>query len=381
MRRVHDRTSRAIVVAPAPAGVGGLGRAAGDFADGLSRLGLETSYIGAQPRSLRSRLASSRAIRRVSGAPQRLSAARDVRRVADRMEWDLVYAVAGAAPAERPGGIVVIHQSTHYPSHEFEMVRRGCHETGGRGDLSRRETRRRLREISTADLIHVTTEIVRDEFLDAGVAGERLVFVPLGVDITRFRPGPKATDLRVAFVGPMSMRKGVDVVAELADRLRGVAIVTAVGGPVCTWSRRISERAAFEMCDSVERLLAEASVFVLPSRSDAFSYAVLEAMASGTVPIVTPEVGASEIVRRIDPRLVIERGAYVDAVVDLLPRLDLPELAKRARALSLSYERLSTTRAAATAVVAAADQLRAEGSSRLNGRTPQARYRQRRSLR
>ncbi|MEA2157514.1 MAG: hypothetical protein QOE11_3654 [Solirubrobacteraceae bacterium] len=347
------------MVAPVPAGSGGLGRAAGDFADGLTDLGLATEYVGAQPRSIPSRLAASRLVRRASAGPQRLCQARDVRRVAAAMQWDVAYAVAGSAPVGRSNGIVVLHQSTHHPSREFELVRRGRAETGGRGDLSRTELRRRLREVAEADLIHVTTEIVRDEFLEAGVAADRLVFVPLGVDLEQFAPAPKSGELHVAFVGPMSMRKGVDVVAALAERLGDTATVTAVGGPICNWSRQVFEAARFEMRGSVQELFAEAQVFVLPSRSDAFSYAVLEAMAAGVVPIVTPEVGASEIVRRIDSRLVIERAEFVDRVAELLPMLELARLSREARALAMEYDRAAMTRAAASAVVAAATRLAA----------------------
>lgn len=349
--------SRAIVVAPTAENAGGLGRAAGDFAAGLRAEGVATTYIGRQPRGFVTSVASTRVAERVSAGSRRLAEARDVRAAVPENGWDLCYAVAGSVPVEGAGGVVVIHQSTHYPTLEFEWVNNGARATGGRGDLSRAELRRRLLEIQKADLVHVTTEMVRQEFLDAGVPAERLVCAHLGVDVERFAPGEKAQRIELAFVGPFSMRKGVDVVAELGERLRDTATVTAVGGPICRWSRGIAEHAPFTMMSSVEEMLGRAQVFLLPSRSDAFSYAVLEALASGTVPIVTPNVGAAEIVRRLDERLVIPFDEYVDGVIALLPQLDLAELATRARTLALDYDRAALTRRAARSVLDAAHRL------------------------
>lgn len=351
--------SRAIVVAPATENAGGLGRAAGDFAAGLRAEGLETRYIGRQPGSLLTRAAASRPCRRLSSSLLRIAEARDVRAAVPEGDWDLCYAVAGSVPSQRKPGVMVIHQSTHYPTVEFEWVARGARDTGGRGDLSRAELRRRLAEIDRADLVHVTTEIVQQEFIDAGVAAERLVCAALGVDVQAYTPADKPAGLELAFVGPFSMRKGVDIVADLAERLDRKATVTAVGGPICRWSRDIAERASFAIGASVPEMLSRAHVFLLPSRSDAFSYAVLEAMASGAVPIVTPAVGASEIVRRLDERLVVPIGDYAGTVVDLLPQLDLADLGRRAREIALEYDRATLTRSAARSVLDAARMLAA----------------------
>jgi glycosyltransferase involved in cell wall biosynthesis len=252
-------------------------------------------------------------------------------------------------------GVQVIHQATHHPTIEWEALRRGERETGGRGDLSRAERHRRECEIESADLIHVTSLAVRDEFLETGVSSERIVHSYLGVDLMGFTPGAKSDKLTIAFIGPLSLRKGVDTVVELAHRLRGDAIVETVGGPVCPWSRRLVERAEFTPRTSVADTLRSAHVLVLPSRSDGFSYVVLEALASGTIPIVTPAVGAAEIVRRLDDRLVIESPEFVDATVELIPILDLKALGVRARALAEEFDRRRTSRATVTAVIERAE--------------------------
>ena len=52
-------------------------------------------------------------------------------------------------------------------------------------------------------------------------------------------------------------------------------------------------------------LYQSANVFVLPSYSENFGIAVLEAMQRGVPVIVTPEVGAAEIVRKSEGGLVV----------------------------------------------------------------------------
>jgi glycosyltransferase involved in cell wall biosynthesis len=354
--RSSSRISTALVVTPAPLGSGGLGAAVAEFADGLEAIGCDWSYVGSGPAGPRRQIAASRPFRRAFGtASLRRLAAREARRAVPRDGWDLAYATPGSVPLDRGEGIRVIHQSTRYPALEWAALRRGERQTGGRGDLSRAELRRREREIERADLIHVTSNAVREEFLAAGVPDERLVHSYPGVDLEAFKPVAKEEDLTIAFIGPLSMRKGVDVVAELGDRLGKDATVMAVGGPTCPWSRRIAAQAPFVRRTSVAETLGSAHVLVLPSRSDGFSFVVLEALASGTVPIVTPQVGAAEIVRRLDPRLVVAGEEFVEVTLELLPQLDLADLSARARDLALQFDRRHTSKATAAAVLSRAE--------------------------
>jgi glycosyltransferase involved in cell wall biosynthesis len=350
--------SNALVISPVPLRSGGLGTAAAEFADGFDAIGHCWELVGPGRPGPLNLVSRGRVVRRLfGGAPSRRLTARAVRRKVPDGGWDLAYAIPGSLPEKRGPEIRVLLQATRHPALDWKAVRERERETGGRGDVSRAERRRRERELAEADLIHVTSLAVRDELLEAGIPNERLVHSYHGVDIERFAPGRKADDLRVSVVGPLSMRKGVDITAALAARLDGIATVEVVGGSTCPWSRRIVEEADFVTRDSVPEMLREAQVFVLPSLSDGFSYAVLEAMASGAVPLVTPEVGAAEIVRRLDQRLVIERNDFVEGAAALLPQLDYDTLAPRARALAEEFDRRLTSKALASAVLTRAKTL------------------------
>lgn len=351
---------RAVVAAPAPFGVGGLGGAAAEFAAGLEAAGWSAEYVGIPPRSAYARAVRSRPFRRAFGmGPSRRAVARSVRRAVPEGGWDLVWGCSGSMPVERRGGVRVLHQATRHPALHREELLRGERETGGRGAMSRAEVRRGELELREADVVHVGAAAVRDQLLEAGLPAERVVHSYMGIDTERFRPGVPREVPTVAFVGPLSMAKGVDVVARLAALLVGEAEVEVVGGPVCPWSRRLAERAPFVHRADVAEMLAAARVFVLPSRSDGFSYAVLEALASGAVPIVTPEVGAAEVVRRLDPRLVIGREGFAEEAAALIGALDLDDLARRGRELSCEFDRRRTAPALAAAVLRRTEELAA----------------------
>lgn len=350
--------SRVLAAGPARLGNGGLGLAAGEFVDGARALGREVQYIGPPPAGPTMRLASSRLFRRAFGMGiSRSLGARAVRRAVPPDGWDLVYAIGGSVPVEQATGIKVIHQSTRHPRVEWELIRRAERETGGRGASSRLELARREHEIEHADLIHVTSDAVRTEFLEAGIPAERIVEAPLGVDVDAFRVGPKDGPLRIAYIGVLSLQKGVDIAAEVATRMAGVARIEIVGGPSCPWSRRIVERAPFIPRHTVKEMLSEAQILILPSRSDGFGYVILEALASGTVPVVTPQAGAAEIVRRLDGRLVVPLNEFAERLPSLLEELDLASLSLQARALAECFDRRKTSRGIAEAVLAQAETL------------------------
>lgn len=342
-----------LVASTARRGAGGLGTAAVELADGMAALGADVEYLGPQPAGTRQRLVGSRPYRRLFGmAAARRAASRATRRAVPGTGWDILYGTPECIPLDGGAGKTVVYQATRFPRREWEALRRAERATGGRGDMSTSELDRRERELQKVDLIHVTTSAVLDEFREAGFSDERLVHAYPGVDLDQHRPGPKEGDLRVAFVGPLSLRKGVDIASEVAALLQGDGEVEAIGGPTCPWSRRIAAEARFARGGrSAREALASAHAMVLPSRSDGFSYVVLEALASGAVPIVTPAVGAAEVVRRLDERLVVDEDGFAEAAVELLRTLDLGNLGRRARDLASEFGRTRAAPAIAEAVL------------------------------
>jgi glycosyltransferase involved in cell wall biosynthesis len=343
--------SRAVVIAPAEAGSGSQGAAAADMATGLETAGLDVSYVGSSAPGLARRLAGHRPLRRFG----RLTRELERREVASRVPgvWQLAYAMPGYLPSTG-SGIRVLHQATHHPRLVRERLAHARRAAGGgRGFMTKPEMALLEQELQAADVVRAESGAVAEELVDHGIPQESVVLARPGVDLARFSPGAHPDRLTVAFVGVLSLWKGVDILAALARTLGGDADVVVAGGPVCPWSRRVTEQARFHTNDDVPALLAGAHALVLPSASNGFGYVVLEAMASGTVPFVSPEVGAAEIVRRLDERLVQPREWFAEAVPELLRSLPLDELATRARAIAEEFEREQMAVEAARKVLAA----------------------------
>jgi glycosyltransferase involved in cell wall biosynthesis len=246
----------------------------------------------------------------------------------------------------------VLHQATHHPRtvvHAIETARREA--GGGRGFITRREARGLEAEIRTSDAIRTESAAVTEDLVHHGVDPARVITALPGVDCDRFRPAEPFPNLTVAFVGVLSLWKGVDSVADLAHRLRGRARVGVVGGPVCPWSRSLIATAPLDRYSEVAPLLGRAHALVLPSVTDGFGYVVLEAMASGCVPLVSPHVGAAEVVRRVDDRLVLPRRTFAESAAELLLTLPLAELARRSRSVAEQLDRRTMAERAAGAVL------------------------------
>ena len=59
-------------------------------------------------------------------------------------------------------------------------------------------------------------------------------------------------------------------------------------------------------------LLSKCSVYIHPARFEAFGASVVEAMAAGLIPIVTEMTGAKDLVKQVDPSLIVP--VDVDAI-------------------------------------------------------------------
>ena len=134
------------------------------------------------------------------------------------------------------------------------------------------------------------------------VPSRKIAVVPNGLDCDRVPPRPpRATLRKVVVVANLRPEKGHDVLIDAAvDVLRrfpDARFEIVGGGPdlapllARAEARRVLHAFTFlGQRDDVAARLAAADIFVLPSRSEAFPNAVLEAMAAG-LPIVASRVG------------------------------------------------------------------------------------------
>jgi glycosyltransferase involved in cell wall biosynthesis len=337
----------ALITSPAGAGVGGLGRASEDARDGFAAHGVGVRFVSLPPEDTARRIAVRRPLRRWPQLRRHLD-----RRALDvpAESWDFAWSVPGFSPSH---GVRVLHQATFHPDEvRAQVAAAQVRAGGGRGFVTRREAALFRREIAAADVVRVESRAVAQSLLERGVDGWRIVHAPPGVDLERFRPGAKDADRPlIAFVGTLSLWKGVDLLVDLMGALGDRATFEVAGGPVDPWSRRLAARAHFTYTSDVPDLLRRAHALVLPSASDGFGYVVLEAMAAGAVPFVTPTVGAHDLVEGIHADLVQPAESFVAAVAELLRDLPLDDLGVRARQIAEDFPREPMARAAARSML------------------------------
>ncbi|WP_260483476.1 glycosyltransferase family 4 protein [Sphingomicrobium flavum] len=148
-----------------------------------------------------------------------------------------------------------------------------------------------------------------------------------GVDREQFHPGRRDMDWRrahgieddqflVAFLGRIVMEKGLDVFAEVIDRLKQTtprARVLVIGmGPAEEWfAEQLPDDAVFigqQTGNDLARAVASSDVLLNPSVTEAFGNVTLEAMACGLPIVATSATGTNSLVSHGENGFLSQRG-------------------------------------------------------------------------
>jgi glycosyltransferase involved in cell wall biosynthesis len=204
------------------------------------------------------------------------------------------------------------------------------------------------RNMRQAAAIHVTSNVEASEVYRLGWDMPPVHVIPNGIDETssigNAEPSPDIQRIierqpLVLFFGRLSWVKGLDrlLQAFALTREGNLAIVgTDDEGIVpqlseLSRSLGIAERVHFlprtvRGADK-DAVFAAAKLFVLASYSENFGNVVLEAMQQGVPVIVTPEIGAADVVKQAEGGLVVE-GAPASLAEAITRLTENPELAR-----------------------------------------------------
>ena len=209
------------------------------------------------------------------------------------------------------------------------------------------------RNLRGAAALHFTTE--EEQRLAAPFTfGAPGLVIPLGVDLGEFEPMPEPGRFRAAypeigdkkivlFLGRLNFKKGLDLLARAFGAVGRDRddVHLALAGPdnddweprVRAWLRQdgVLERTTFTgMLLGPDKLAAfrDAALFVLPSYSENFGIAVIEAMAAGLPVIISDQVNIWREVQAAGAGRVIrcDAGELAAQILDLL---DHPETARQ----------------------------------------------------
>lgn len=191
-----------------------------------------------------------------------------------------------------------------------------------------------------------------------GVRAEKLTVAMNCVEVPTALPERDDIPLRVAFLGRLGPQKGawdlVRAVAALPESLRSCLQVQLAGDGDVVGTRALA--AELGVADVVEvrdwletserdRVLGDSAVLALPSPNEGLPMSLLEAMAWGLVPVVSPVGGIPEVVTDGGNGLLVQPGDPADIaaalrrlVEDPALRADLSAAARRTAEDSFSVQ-------------------------------------------
>lgn len=178
--------------------------------------------------------------------------------------------------------------------------------------------------IAGAATIHMTARVEAEEFEKLGLAARRIEVIPNGIDLPPERPGeqprlpvpPSPLKWRILSLGRVNWKKGLDRLIMAMRHVPDAELVIAGNDEEGYWpsleqlARRCGVADRVTYCGSVHGagkwdLIRSADVFAMPSYSENFGIAALEAMACGRPVVVTPEVGLAGDISESGAGLVV----------------------------------------------------------------------------
>ncbi|MCM8799930.1 MAG: glycosyltransferase [Candidatus Omnitrophica bacterium] len=187
------------------------------------------------------------------------------------------------------------------------------------------------RNLKSASYIHFTSEEERRLALKTGIKFNSFV-LPLGIDLERFTSLPAYGSFRqhypelegkkiILFLGRISFKKGLDILVEAFYRLCMVRddLYLVIAGPDdegyskivkrLIKKRNILDRVIFTgmlLGEDKLSVLRDSDIFVLPSYSENFGLAIVEAMACGLPVVISDKVNISSDIKDREAGIVIK---------------------------------------------------------------------------
>lgn len=155
-------------------------------------------------------------------------------------------------------------------------------------------------EYALADKIVVASSYTKKTFLEQGIAQDKIIINPYGVDLQKFCPSKytnRERPLRFLFLGGVNARKGIPLLLQSWQSLQLMNAELWLVGPVKPSIRYlIPDLPGLKVMgkyphENLPALLQQCDVLVFPSYFEGFALVLLEALASG-LPIITTEATA-----------------------------------------------------------------------------------------
>lgn len=197
--------------------------------------------------------------------------------------------------------------------------------------------------------IILLNDFAKEELIREGWQNEDYSVIPNAVRLPAEQAYPAKSDM-VLYVGNLcqgAYLKGFDVLfgawSIVANKNRKAKLVVAGAGDTSGWKKVLQELGCVDsvkftgFIDNLEPYFLQAGMFVLPSRVEGMSNALLEACSYG-VPVIISDIPANKaVIERSDAGVLVEQEnpeALAEAIIDCLDKPTIRiEMGKHGRAL------------------------------------------------
>jgi glycosyltransferase involved in cell wall biosynthesis len=257
----------------------------------------------------------SRTIRKVKGNDlQHALNIRFDRIASERISEDtsLLVAWSGAAlksidRAKCFGATTVVERGSTHISYQDRLLREECDLTGARAEFPDLQTIAQEKlEYDSADYIGIPSTFVHKSFVDSGIAADKLLVAPFGVDAHQFRPVRKEDSIfRIIHCGSLTIRKGIHYLLQAFHELNlknaELWLIGYMSPEAMPYLERyggssVIVRGTFPQSELYKQY-SQGSVLCAASIEDGLAMVVPQAMACGIPVVCTPNTGAQSLIR------------------------------------------------------------------------------------
>ena len=201
-------------------------------------------------------------------------------------------------------------------------------------------------EYALADALLCPSEFVAETFVEQGVPREKLVRHVYGFDEQLFHPSAREPDpnrpFTMLFVGVAAVRKGLHYALEawLRSPAHEHGVFVIAGEILPDYGAKLADMLADPSVralghrEDVPDLMRESDIFVLPSIEEGFGLTCLEAIGSGTVPLVSDR--CTDLCRHMENALIHAAGDVDMLSAQITMLYEDPGLRERLRQRALA---------------------------------------------
>ena len=262
------------------------------------------------------------------------------------------FSLRAMRAAKNMGMVTVLDHGSSHIEYQRDILKEEYERFGLRPVLPHPKiVAKELKEYSEADRIAIPSLFVKRTFIEKGVPESKLIHVPYGVDLSRFRQVPKEDNVfRVIFAGGMTLRKGVHYLMQAFAELKLPNSELMLIGTMNDEMKKFFER--YEVRNNTKirkgenginyighvpqaelyKYYSQGSVFAMMSIEEGLALVQPQAMACGLPVIATTNTGAEDIVREGKDGFIIpirDIAALKEKLVYLYEHPDVREAMSR----------------------------------------------------